>query len=100
MLLYYRIFHDVIAFLKQLEDQGPIQRYARQDDNRNRIEQFNKPLDEAILVFSVSFLVIPRADVLIQESKLLLLQVGLQIGRLTVFQLELRRKSGTARRGS
>ena len=42
--------------MKQLQGQGLIKRYARQDDNKDRVEQFNKVLDEALQEFSVSFL--------------------------------------------
>ena len=42
--------------MKQLEAQGFIKRYACQDDNKDRIAQFDKALDKALLEFSVSFL--------------------------------------------
>jgi len=42
--------------MKQLQGQGLIKQYARQDDNKDRVEQFNKVLDEALQEFSVSFL--------------------------------------------
>ena len=83
--------------MKELEDQKFLRRFARQDCNKNRIEQFNKLLDEAIQVFGVSLFGVVTC--LYLYSKQLVLQLGLQISvhrlhtetfqRQTAFQLEL-----------
>jgi hypothetical protein len=83
--------------MKELEDQKFLRRYARQDYNKNRIEQFNKLLDEAIQTFGVCFFTVVTC--LYLYSKPLVLQLGLQISvhrlhtetfqRQTAFQLEL-----------
>jgi len=49
-----RIFHDIISFMKDFEDQKFFRRYARQDDNKGRIAQLNKLLDESIVLFGVN----------------------------------------------
>jgi len=49
-----QIFQDIVAFMKELEDQKFLRRFARQDYNKNRIEQFNKLLDEAIQTFGLN----------------------------------------------
>jgi hypothetical protein len=49
-----RIFHDIIDFMRDLETQNFVRRYARQDDNKGRIERFTKLLDEGILLFGVN----------------------------------------------
>jgi len=73
--------------LNQLQGQGFIERYARQDDNKDRIGQFNKVLDEALLEFSVSFV---GVQLLYLYIKLLSPQMNLQLSvlrRLMEFQL-------------
>jgi len=37
-----------IEFMKDLENQGHVARYTRQDSNRNRIEHLHKLLDEGM----------------------------------------------------
>ena len=44
--------------MKQLEDQKFLRRFARQDYNKNRIEQLNKSLDDAVQALGVSFFVV------------------------------------------
>jgi hypothetical protein len=41
--------------MKDLEKQNFIRRYARQDENRSRVEEQTRLLDEAIQRFGVSF---------------------------------------------
>ena len=42
--------------MKHLEDQKFVRRYSRQDDNKSRITDYNKRLDEAIVHFGVGVL--------------------------------------------
>jgi hypothetical protein len=44
--------------MKQLEDQTFLRRFARQDYNKNHIEQLNKSLDDAVQALGVGFLVV------------------------------------------
>ena len=55
VLIRSRIFQDIINFLKQLQEQGFVKRYARQDENKRQISQFSELLDKAMLEFSVSW---------------------------------------------
>src|SRR4051794_29781274 len=38
IFFYYRIFRDVIAFMKRLENQHFVKRLVRQDDNKSHVE--------------------------------------------------------------
>ena len=53
---FCRIFGDIIDFMKELEKQRFITRYARQDDNKSHIEQLTKQLDQAVVLFEAGFL--------------------------------------------
>jgi len=49
-----RIFDDILAFMKQLENQKFVAQYSRQDDNKSRISDYTRRLDEAIIHFGVN----------------------------------------------
>jgi hypothetical protein len=44
--------------MKDFENQNFFRRYARQDDNKGHIVHLNKLLDESIVLFGVSFLLV------------------------------------------
>jgi hypothetical protein len=49
-----RTFHDITAFMQNLENQKFVRRYARQDDNKSHIERHTKLLDQGIWSFEVN----------------------------------------------
>ena len=50
---HHRIFEDVVVFLNELSKQSLANRFARQDENKKKIERFGKSLEEAMQDFSV-----------------------------------------------
>jgi hypothetical protein len=48
--------------MKDLEKQNVIRRYACQDENRSRVEEQTRLLDEAIQRFDVSFACVLRVN--------------------------------------
>jgi hypothetical protein len=54
MLKYNRIIHSIVDLMKAPEKQSLFHRYAYQDENKARIDEAAKQLDEAIQRFDVS----------------------------------------------
>ena len=50
-----RIILKIVDLMKELENQGLFRRYAHQDENKARIDEEAKLLDEAMQRFDVSF---------------------------------------------
>jgi hypothetical protein len=81
--------------MRRLEDQGFITRYARQDDNKRRIEEFTKSLEEAIEAFSVSRLASLPTNAILKRCSYHQLNLQMSVHRQFItFQVDMDERHG------
>ncbi|KAJ7823650.1 hypothetical protein B0H13DRAFT_2681402, partial [Mycena leptocephala] len=49
-----KLFEEITIFFKAIQEENIVQRFARQDNNRSRVEEYGRLLDEAVLHFNMN----------------------------------------------